>query len=374
MLRIILRFIPLVFLISCLDRVYFDVDSTQTNGISINGFVSDEIGPYRIEVNELAAIESSASGKPVSCVVSIFDNKGNSEQLNEVKPGIYETSFLGLKGKIGNVYKAKVELSDGRVFESVPDTLLSNGTLDSLFYQFVEKKNQDGVTDYGFKILVNSSLLYNVPHYMWTMTGTFKSDTRPELEVGGCYIQSNGVCNYIDPCTGLQNIGTNSSPNLVRISPCECCTCWYDFSNSQVILSSEYLKRGADLKDKEIYYLDIDGWKFMYQIKIVASMRSLTYQSYRFWKAIKDQQDGTSSLFQPVIGKIPSNFTQIAGYKSQVQGLFYATSISKKTIYMTRNSVPSEGFIPEVDPTLASYSCLKLFQNATNKKPLDWEE
>jgi hypothetical protein len=374
MLRVIFVWIVLFFLSSCIDRIYFDVESKQTNGISINGFVSDEMGPYKIEVRELATIESSNAGKPISCSVSIFDNKGNSEQLNEVKPGIYETSLSGWQGKIGNVYKLKVELSDGRIFESAPDTLLASGTLDSLFYQFIEYKNQEGVTNYGFKILANSTLLSKVPHYMWSMTGTFKSDTSPELEVGGCYIQSNGVCNFIDPCTGLQNIGTNSSPNIVRTEPCACCTCWYNFFNTKVILNSEYVERGSKINDLEIYYLPLDGWKFMYKVKIDVGIRSLTRNSYRFWKAVKDQQDATGSLFQPVTGKVPSNFTQVAGNQCQVQGLFYATSISKKIVYITRANVPNENFIPSADPDLAKYSCLKLFPDATNNKPLDWED
>jgi hypothetical protein len=65
----------------------------------------------------------------------------------------------------------------------------------------------------------------------------------------------------------------------------------------------------------------------MYQFHVEVKHFSLTNNAFRFWKSIRDQQNATGDIFQPVIGKIPLNFKQLSGEDSPVQGLFYAAGM-----------------------------------------------
>lgn len=113
----------------------------------------------------------------------------------------------------------------------------------------------------------------------------------------------------------------------------------------------------------------------MHKIHVEVSQRSLTEHSFRFWKAIKDQRNAVNSLFQPVSGRIPLNFIQLVGGEAPIQGIFYATAISSKSIYITRNDVPNLSMIPSLEsPGIGWISCLELFPNATNVKPEFWED
>lgn len=112
----------------------------------------------------------------------------------------------------------------------------------------------------------------------------------------------------------------------------------------------------------------------MERVRIEVNMRSLSPQAFKFWKAIQDQQEAVNNLFQPLGGRIPSNFVQKKGAAAPVFGLFYATSISTKVMYINRWDVPYEELIPPVDdPKLGAFSCLKLFPHATTSKPTFWE-
>ena len=64
----------------------------------------------------------------------LSDDHGIREVLSEIDQGIYQTNPAGIRGIVGHVYTLQIELFDGRIYESKPDSLLSPGTLDSIYY------------------------------------------------------------------------------------------------------------------------------------------------------------------------------------------------------------------------------------------------
>jgi hypothetical protein len=80
-------------------------------------------------------------------------------------------------------------------------------------------------------------------------------------------------------------------------------------------------------------------------------------------------------LFQPITGQVPTNFIQIAGTTAPVNGIFYAAGVATKGIYITRDDVPNQNLIPEVNFNIRGngwFSCLELFPDATTTKPAFW--
>src|SRR6267154_3827663 len=111
---------------ACVDRLSYEISKGVNFGITIDGSISDQPGPYEIRVYNIFDIESKETRKtPVNVrTVIISDNKGNAETLNTIDAGVYQTSPTGIQGVAGGVYKLSVELFDGRVYESLPDTIL----------------------------------------------------------------------------------------------------------------------------------------------------------------------------------------------------------------------------------------------------------
>ncbi len=202
---------------ACVDRVYFEIDKTQAEGISIAGFISDQPGPYEVRIYNTFDIESKESMKtPVSVrSLEIFDNQGTREVLQEVNPGIYQTSATGIRGVVGGVYTLRAELKDGKMYESLPDTILANGKVDSVYYNFKSSYNQVGEKEYSFDVLFNAS--YDVAindKIVWKLAAMFQADTQPELyspDQECFYLDEIGMCNYKPPCSGLRNVGSYAS-------------------------------------------------------------------------------------------------------------------------------------------------------------------
>lgn len=113
----------------------------MSQGVSISGFISDQPGPYEVRIYSIFDIESKESRKTAVTVkrIEISDHLGTTGVLNPIEEGIYQTDPAGIRGVVGGVYKLKVELFDGRIYESLPDTILATGSLDSMYINYIEQ-------------------------------------------------------------------------------------------------------------------------------------------------------------------------------------------------------------------------------------------
>ncbi len=371
----LLSIISILLLASCIDRINFDINLPYDLPIAIDGHITNLPGPYQVSITRSFDTQSSEYLRTsVSAKhINLMDELGNNEELIEVAAGLYETSATGMQGRIGGVYKIRIELFDGRIYESLPDTLLPPGSIDRLYHDFNSKLNEAGEQQYGFDLKVDAKGNdRSEARYMWSMTSTFKSITHPELtnpRRSRCYPipEEFGRCNFIPLCTGLRH--------GIRVDPCECCTCWYKLFNTAPILSYDLISANGNYNTLPIYRIPLVDWIFMFKVHTQVSQSTLTDNTFRFFKSIKDQKNAIGSLFQPVTGKIPTTFTQIAGTTAPVNGIFYAAGIDTKSMYITRDDVPNQSLIPEVDFNIEGmgwFSCLELYPNATTTKPSFW--
>lgn len=375
--------IGLIFLTSsCLDRVYIDTDTDYNifSAIAIEGQITNEPGPYTVKISSAFDLESKVSLKTgISAKrVMISDDQGLNEELSEIDKGIYQTEDDGIRGMIGRVYKLHVEFIDGRVYESTPDTLFPAGSIESVYFTFNEIKSQEGTVAFGFDVFFNPIGNGDKNHFLWKFTGTFQADTNPELSItapcGEITCEGCNRCNFKPLCSGIRNV--SPFPDLpraqfIRMGPCECCTCWYNFYNTTPLVSDDQFVQDERFATQKAMFVPLNAWYFQHKVHAKVSQLSLSKQAFNFWKALKDQKSAVNSLFQPVTGKIPSNIVQIAGTGSPIEGLFYATGVTSKAVFIERRDVPSEDIIPEPGLVYAE-SCLKLFPYATNVKPDFW--
>jgi hypothetical protein len=368
MRRAIFSYFLILICSACVDRITFDTDIPSAFPVVIEGYISNQPGPYKIKVSKSFDIESKLSLRtPISVKrLTISDDVGNQEELIAVSEGEYQTDPNGIRGVVGRTYSIRVELLDGRVYESKPDKLMPAGTVDNVYFQYKSQTNSDQSTEYGFDLLFDASAANQEAYYfMWKMLGTFRYDTNPELYTVPC---GESRCPKPLPCSSYI-IGTDGQ--LQYVKPCECCSCWSTILNPEPIISDSQVINVGKFRSVKGGYIPITGWTFMYKVHVEIQQFSLSPQAFVFWKAIRDQKRANGSLFQPQSGKIPSNFKQLSGVKAPIEGIFFATAIHSKSIYITPMDVPNRGVIPSVDLPFTN-SCKELFQNATTEKPVYW--
>jgi len=376
--RFVVSLILLFFTFGCVDRLFYDVATPSTFGLSISGHITDNGGPHRVNVFRNFDIESRDSLKTgISAKrVVISGNDGNSAELSQVMSGVYETKVDAITGKVGGVYKVTVELDDGRVFESVPDTLRPGGVIEKAWYKFTGRQTADNyIYEYEIYTDCTTDADLSKTFFTWTNKMTFKATTKPELELNPpCYPREDkpAVCNLVAPCSGIKNVGTNFEPSLVRVGPCTCCNCWYEQYSAYILLSDNYPNVDGRYREILVDRIKQTGWNMMYKMRIEVSMQSMSKQAYRFWKGVRDQRSATTNIFQPITGKIFGNIIQTKGTPVPVEGIFYGTSVSRNVFYIVRGDTPIN-LIPSTNYKGAGwYPCTRLAPNARTTPPSYW--
>lgn len=130
-------------LFSCEDVIELDLTNVPAQ-VVIEGFVTDQEGPYTIRISKTADFyEPNSFPAQENATVRIFDDRGNEDGLTETRPGIYETTTL--RGERGATYTLQVTLEDVTytATSKIPDTLTP---IDSLTTEFLEESifNDEG--------------------------------------------------------------------------------------------------------------------------------------------------------------------------------------------------------------------------------------
>src|SRR4051812_22188873 len=108
-------YIGLFFLLvsaACVDPLAMKIGAVGANAVVVEGYITDQPGPYEVRVSRVYNIDSATAQRiPIEARrLTIFDNTGNSQELNRTSAGVYHTS--GIQGVIGRAYKMRVELTD----------------------------------------------------------------------------------------------------------------------------------------------------------------------------------------------------------------------------------------------------------------------
>lgn len=121
----------LVLMMSCQKVIDIDLNSKDPQ-IVIEGNVTDLSGPYSVKISQTVNFSQTNTFPAVSgAFVTIADNLGNSENLIETSPGIYQTSTL--QGVSGRTYYLTV-VSNNKTY-TAESTIPALVTLDTLILE-----------------------------------------------------------------------------------------------------------------------------------------------------------------------------------------------------------------------------------------------
>jgi hypothetical protein len=364
----IISFVFILLTAACVDRVFLEIPVPDTFPLVVDGMITDQPGPYTVELTKGFDIESKSSVKSYISArrVTISDNTGNSEDLVERSQGVYQTSSTGIRGFVGRTYRLRIELLDGRVYESKPDSMTAAGQVENVYFNYKASRNSDGTSSYGFDILFDANAQdRSTFNFLWKMKGTYQVTTNPERFTRPC---GESRCPAPLACSGYV-LGPGG---LEYVAPCECCDCWVTFFNDAPVISDNQFNTNGKYTGVRLGYVPITQWTFLYKVHVEVLQYSLSRNAFAFWRAVRIQKEAVNNIFQPVTGKIPGNMVQVSGNPGPVEGLFFAAAVSTNSVFINVNDIPDPGVIP---PQSLPYpnNCTTLFPFSTTTKPDYWE-
>jgi hypothetical protein len=361
-----------ILLTACVERIDFNAPAAQLLTV-IEGAISDSPGPYIVKISKGLYLDQDSSSLIAvqKAKVKLYDDLGNVEDFKEADdPGVYKTGGT-IQGQIGRTYHIVIETQEGKIFESDPDRLNSSGEIEKISFEFesraiIEKFGE--VNADVFNIYVDANAASGDENYaQWRLTGTYRVVTNPELHE--TWIPPYRP--YKDPWPRSGYIVTEgpdfSGGLLKQIGDCTCCVCWVKQFETIPQLSDAQFVNSNQFKRVKVGQISINSITFFDKYLLEVEQMSLTRKSYEFFKLVRSQKEGASNLFQPPSGEIKGNI-QAINSTEPIVGIFWATSIKKKSIFINTSDVP----YPVPPPNIDTFPCAH-YPNSSITKPVLWE-
>lgn len=358
---------------SCVERIDFEVPESNLPLI-VEGMISDQPGPYQVSISIGSNLnEDSIYYEPVTdAKISLFDDSNQVEQFTELFPGTYETSG-SIRGEIGNTYFIRIELKDGRIFESYPELLNPVGSIKNIRFEYearIAERFGEVVAADVFNVFVDaqSPISSSESYIRWRFNGTYKAETNPEQHIKWLPGRGPNLQKYLDPlpCSGYI-VDYFPSPRIAKKSDCTCCECWaQDFEKAPNVLNT-YLVQDGQFNNVLVAEVPINNATFNEKYLVEIEQMSLTKSAFDFFKLIQSQKQGASDIFQPTYGVITGNINGV-NTQSKVTGIFWATSISTKSKFILRSDIP----YPITPITTITQECIDYYPNAFDIEPEGW--
>lgn len=358
-----LFFVLLIVLDACVDPAEIDIPAFQYQ-IVVDGYVTTDPGPYEVKLYRSRPLGSADLDRLIPerfAKVWIKDDQGNSEQLTETEPGVYQTDANGTRGITGRKYHVEITTVTGKQYESTPDEIKPVGEVTAIDYEFVEGDGDELNEGDGFRIFADATGVPNFDDFVrLRMVATYKVETFPYLRTKRV---EGGEIPDPFPCSGY----VNEANKLVKVGECTCCICWVNDYDDVPSITDEKFTTNDIFRGEEVGFVPANRRTLYDKIHVEIQELSLTPETYKFWKLVRAQKLGVSNIFQPPSAELKGNIKAI-GSAEEVLGIFWAAGIHKSSIYLDRTDVP---YVVQPIDTLKA-PC-QFFSYSTNQKPSFWE-
>lgn len=361
-----LSFSSLILLINaCLDEIKIGIPSNADH-LVVDGVITDLPGPYTVTLSysndyfepfNPTTADFNIKDLVQKAKVSVIDDQGNEEIFEETSPGVYQSSAEGMRGQIGASYILKIELENGKKYESEAEIMPSNVGIKDHFIDYTSKKYLDDGLE-KTKDGLNISVIPNefdgkYEFYRWRWEGTYEILTFPELKtknVMGQQVPDPPPCAF------------EFIPDDINDVRCKCCICWVTEPSTSSIVSSKTLGNSKTL----LRFLENSQGRLLGKYHFYVQQLSITKEAYEFWNIIK-QQEESGSPFSVTNTEVPTNIISVEDKNEKVMGFFSAASVRDIAFYVDRSYLETQPALMDIFKN----DC-RVLKYSTNVKPIFW--
>ncbi|MFZ1808936.1 MAG: DUF4249 domain-containing protein [Cyclobacteriaceae bacterium] len=336
MKNLTLGFVVFLLIGSCIDPITLKVDSEE-GAIVVDGGITGTEGPYVVNLFRSVGVASDLKKRPAvtGAFVYVIDEDGTKHRFKDDIPGIF-VSDPGFKAEYGKSYYLRIEAFGGKIYESKPDILRPIDDIGNVYFEFEDKVDEPNSSENsaGFNVYLDAKIdESDVDYVRWNWNGIYEVLTFPEKRM----INAGEAGRIPDPrpCSGYQII----NGALTQTSFCTCCSCWVsEYSRSPEVGDIDFY--GGNVSRYKIAYIPATKDLFLNKYHIQVQQASISKEVYDYWKLVKAQKEGGSSLFQPISAKIKGNIECINDPTAEIFGLFSVSSVKTKSLIIEKNDIP----------------------------------
>jgi hypothetical protein len=330
MVRPVALFLLLLMMNTCVTEFVPDLEEDEQL-LVVQGMITDQPETDTIFLSRSLPLGPKKDAVPVTrYIVRITDDLGNTQVLQEAKPGAYITDPAKFRGEIGRSYRLRINTNTGissKHYESEMMQIKPVPPVDSVYYEkTVIKPDFEGLFGIdGCQIYLDTHDPANeCNYYRWDFSETWIL----RLLFG----VPNQTC-YVSDRSGSINIKSTAS-----------------FGQSIV-------------KRQPITFINNETDRLQRRYSIEVSQYSLNEDEYNFWERLQNVTDEVGGLYDIIPSTIPSNLKCLEDQEEKVLGYFSVSAKTTKRIFITdefngiiyrygdcaTDTVYGEGDIPGID-------------------------
>lgn len=298
---------------SCIDQIEVDLlDRSQL--LVVNGKLTDQPGPHSVQLTWSIPLDSLVFIPIIGSRVSIAEEGGNSVQLREVEPGLYQTEAGEIQGEIGKRYQLQLSLANGQVYESDWMEVRKSPPIDSLYYELETRPTLEG-PETGMQLYVDTRDPENkTRYYRWEWEETWKYDV--PFPFYQTYLGNNQV-SYFEPNE----------------------FCWRQLPPQEISIATSSRNTIDAVVGHPLHFISTRGPKLLLRYSILVRQFSIDETEYFFWKNLQESAANGSGLYEQQPQSVAGNIRNVADVSEPVLGYFSASATTEKRVYINRNEI-----------------------------------
>jgi hypothetical protein len=305
-LHLIILSIFFTLLFSCTEKFYPEIDA-EISILVVDGKITNKPEPYEVRLFRTVDLIKVDTLKPeTGAIIVLNDDLGNSEILEEVRPGIYQTINQTIKGEVGQFYWINIVTQTGEKYESIPEKMPSPYNIENIYekeeVKIISATEKQKVVNFYFNAKANSQ---DANFIRWEYRESYEWRSPEHLNTEKFTENPSKIC-Y--PVTDFP---------LINI---------YDASG----LNSKIISKQAT---STIYTNQV---KLLYNYLIDVALFSTTQENYSFWENIKSVNYSEGDLYNVMTANITGNMIA-CDENCQIIGYFEVSSVSRLQKFFTAN-------------------------------------
>jgi hypothetical protein len=267
-----------------------------------------------------SSIDSTLLLPVTGCKITILDNIGNTEILQESSPGIYQTAESGIVGIVGNQYQLTINTPQGKVYKTEFQEMKPPVKIDSIYTELDYEYNPaypSGLPGYQFFVDTETAS-NNENYYLWSLIETYEYHT--DYRLYAIFDGDDLLINGADTITNYNDLEI----------------CWATQNVREIFTGKTGNLTIPKIYKKSLHFVNTSSKKLTNRYSLLLKQYSITKESYTFWNGIEEQISNDNYLFTTQPYNVIGNLINENDPNEVIYGNFTVASVDSMRIFVDR--------------------------------------
>ncbi len=323
----------MILLPACEDPYWPELGNKYEDLLVVEGRITSQPGPYTVKLSRSTTLLYPKYFPLEGFEVIIEDNAGNSETLAETAPGVYQTAPDGIQGVVGRSYRLRLNGPTGKSYASDFEVMPQPVAIDTLYTSIEYAPSENFVSDIpGYQFYINTRpAAQDSTYFRWRLEETYE------------YNADFKIYQYYDG-----NLHVFPNPDSLY-------TCWKTEPVYEIFTTTTAGLSDPVISDFPLHYVSFEQREFSVRYSLLIEQLTLPEKTYKFWKAVADQNNEGGGLYNTLPYQISGNIHNLNDETESVPGYFEVAGLDVKRIFINRPEPPMQMYYPVCVLTQADY-------------------